>query len=242
MQLSLSIPKCHILTINGKNSFPFTIQGERISDTDEALDLGIIVDGKLQFSKHCIEKVRKASSILHFLFTCFQTRKTKFLIRMYQTFVVPILDYGAIIYHPHSAKNIRLVESVQRYFTRRLFPSDRLLNYQERLSILNLESLEFRRIKMDLIATYRILYGLTDLNFNKLFKFAPTVGTRSNGFKLAVEFCRTEVKKKFFSKRVVRIWNTLPAAVVTAPTVDQFKQLLETEAIKALLRPFCKYY
>ena len=73
MQLSLSVSKCQLLTINGTNDFPFKIEGEKLTDATEVRDLGIIIDGKLKFDAHCVQKVKKAGSVLHFLFTCFVT-------------------------------------------------------------------------------------------------------------------------------------------------------------------------
>ena len=118
-QLTLSVPKCKILTINGANNYPFTLQGVQLENVHEAKDLGILIDSKLHFDSQCIQIVKKAGSILHFLFYCFKTRDVSFMVRLYQTFVLPVLEYGVIIFNPWTVKNIRLLESVQRYFTRR---------------------------------------------------------------------------------------------------------------------------
>ena len=52
-------------------------------------------------------------------------------------------------------------------FTKRL-PGIGHLTYRERLSALNLESLEIRRLRLNLLLTY-ILFGMADIDSHKLF-------------------------------------------------------------------------
>ena len=67
--------------------------------------------------------------------------------------------------------DIRKVESVQRKFTKRL-PGCSHLSYPDRLVRLNLDSLVVRRLRHDLILTYKIVFGLTDMNPEDSFIFA----------------------------------------------------------------------
>ena len=59
--------------------------------------------------------------------------------------------------------------------------------------------------------------------------------TRSDGFKLKQGKFRLEIRKKFFTVRVLRHWHRVPREAVAAPSLAVFKARLDTGAWSKLL-------
>jgi ribonuclease P/MRP protein subunit RPP40 len=118
-------------------------------------------------------------------------------------------NYDANNPHHVVTVSIKLLESVQRKFTKRL-PGYSLVSYQDRLKQLNLEGLELRRLRIDLSYIYKILFGLIYVNASDFFTLANNDhNTRGHVYKLSTHCSRLDIRKFYFSERVVKPWNNL---------------------------------
>ena len=104
-------------------------------------------------------------------------------------------------------------------------------DYEERLAILNIRTLEERRLRGDLIETYKILTGKSDVDpktwFSPVSETDPAMRTRAmTGYLNLVQPTsgKTDIRKNFFSQRVVSHWNQLPEHVKKADKTNRFKE------------------
>jgi len=114
------------------------------------------------------------------------------------------------------------VESVQRRATQ-LVAGFRY-KPEERLRLLGLTTLEKHRARGDLIETYKITSGREMISKDLFFQPALThYGLICHSMKIYKPHCRTVLRKNSFSLRVIDDWNSLPQSVVSASSVNDFK-------------------
>ena len=101
----------------------------------------------------------------------------------------------------------------QRRFTKRLLCCCGL-QYSERLVKLEVDSLELRRILFDLIYVYKLLFGTVDLNFDDFFALSSCSTTHGHNYKLFLRYSRLNIRKYFFSERIVTAWNNLECNII----------------------------
>lgn len=93
----------------------------------------------------------------------FQRLDEEMMRKIIVTMIHPRLEHTGLVWSPSKIKDIRGLERIQRAATK-LVPSLQDLSYEQRLSRLNLPTLEQRRERGYLIAVYRMMNGLEILD------------------------------------------------------------------------------
>ena len=134
--------------------------------------------------------------------------------------------FGVLFLH----KDINFVESVQKKFMRHICIRRKISfnSHSDRLSKLNINLLEYRRLEFDLILMFKIYHNLCDLNIYEFFKLRESrYNLRRHS--LAVESLfhpKHEQYHYFFFNRIINMWNNLPESIISAETLSIFKRCL----------------
>ena len=147
------------------------------------------------------------------------SREKSVMINIYKSLIRPHLEYCVSIWNPTlqfgNCKVIMDIENLQRRYTR-LIDGIGLLSYKERLQEVGLTTLLERRMRGDIIETYKIFRGLVNYG-NNLFKFSRS------GYNIL----KCGKKSDFLPNRVANYWNKLPDSVKDAESTDIFKSRLQ---------------
>ena len=80
---------------------------------------------------------------------------------------------------------------------------------------LGLPSLELRRLYLDLIYCYKIVFGVVDLTFSDFFECRSVTATRGHAYKLYKPSCVSSIGllEVGILQRIVNVWNFLSSSV-----------------------------
>ena len=98
------------------------------------------------------------------------------------------------------------------------------LSYNDRLHYLSLPSLQYRRLRGDLLFLYQMINNFYSINTENFLSFSTITTTRGHNMKLFKPHTNCLSRSSFFTVRVINGWNSLPQSVIDP---NQFKNLLD---------------
>jgi len=233
-QLKFNSTKCKIMHLGKENrKHKYTMmENEKVITlevTEEEKDLGVWTDDELKFVKHIENAASKSNQILGLIKRSFVYKNGEVMKKLFTSLVRPLLEYGNVVWYPRYNKDAVKLERVQRRATKMIEGLGKY-SYEERMKLLDLPSLVYRRYRGDAIEVYKYLRGVYTVDSSSLLPLSSTSTesrTRGHAFKLMKRRCASKLRSNFFSMRVVNLWNSLPEDVVTAPSLNVFKGRLD---------------
>ena len=158
--LSFNVDKCKVMHIgknNPKLDYIMRTENENriLIETSEEKDLGVWITNDLKHEKQVIAASQRAMAVLCSVRRAFVRFDIETFSIIYTSYIRPHLEYCIQAWSPYYAKDILLLEKVQRRATKLVWGLKEL-SYEERLKLFSLEE---RRLRGDLIQTFKLLTG-----------------------------------------------------------------------------------
>ena len=235
-QMEFNSKKCKIMHFGSSNpNFDYCMGGYAPAGTvlesiNEEKDIGVMVSNTLKPTSQCVKAAKKANSILGQMSRSFHYRDKYTWIRLYKVYVRPHLEFAVQAWSPWFVKDIDLLEKVQQRAVNMVMGLAST-SYEDKLLELNLTSLRDRRVRGDAIQVWKYLHKLNPGGDN-LFKMSNEQHTRvsrhtNKPWNLLRPTSNLDVRRNFFTVRVVNTWNNLPHKIQDAQDLNTFKNLYD---------------
>jgi hypothetical protein len=224
--LPISKAKSAVLHLGKRNPRRvYTIDGTDIPAVHEIRDLGLIIDDKLRYESHINSKVSAVNVLCKSIIRSFRFNEPLKYLELYSMYARPILEYCSELYSPATNScSSDTLEQPLRSFTRAVFKRCNLpmINYKERLKILEFPSQLDRRIQADLCLAYKILFSLCYCPDH------PFVLSRSPRHPLRLNYqSNVYYSHNFYFNRIQSLWNQISPLFISADmSFDCFKNII----------------
>jgi hypothetical protein len=232
--LSFHPDKLKKLTISRKEyqtERRYYVGADPVKNVNSEVDLGVCVDSELNFDEQRKLRIGKANKMVGAVRRSFQFLDPYTFVKLYKSMIRCHVENAVPVWFPYLQKDIDEVEAVQRRATKML-AATKGLEYEDRLRLLKLPTLVYRRHRGDLIELFKMLNGQYDQEVLPHFDMRNDIVTNSRNIRnhskqLFITRSSQDVRANFFTKRVAPVWNGLTQNVVDAPSVDCFKERLD---------------
>ena len=228
--MPFNVGKCKVMHMGGNNREEILeLEGVALEVVEVERDLGVALSRDMKVAVQCGRAASKGYQVLGMIGRTFTSKKCNIVVKLYKSLVRPHLEYCIQAWRPHLLKDREVLERVQRRATR-MMEECRGREYEDRLRIAGLTSLEERRRRADMVEVYKIMNGLENIEERKFVersKEGSSRETRGHAMKLYKRGVRTDSAKYSFGNRVMVEWNRLPSSVVESGSLGSFKGRLD---------------
>lgn len=210
--------RCPTLPLN-----PLILNGVTLKQVDMFKYLGLLITSDLSWSRHIDSICSRAKRILGMLYRQYYHNVDCNTMRcLYLSLVRPHLEYGCSVWDPHTQKDIQALERVQK-FACKMATQNWNAGCDELNDLVNLPSLQHRRLQLKLCQLYKIIHGLSYFPDDIFIPRQNFSNRSSNNKSLLQPFAHTNAFLFSFVPHTIRTWNSLSTSQVNAVSLSSFK-------------------
>ena len=205
----------------------YEMENHQLNCSNCEKDIGVFIDSSLNFDKHINYAVNKANRVLAIARKTVECMDRDIFSQIFKTLVRPHLEYAAPVWSPHLISQKELIKNVQRRATK-MVPGLSDLPYPERLRKFNLPTLAYRRVRGDMIQTFKLMNDIDgyDKSLPSSLEIS-TGGLRGHSKKLYKQRANKNIRKFYFTNRITSLWNSLPEYVIKSKDLINFEKNLD---------------
>uniref|UniRef100_A0A3B3DKG4 Reverse transcriptase domain-containing protein n=1 Tax=Oryzias melastigma TaxID=30732 RepID=A0A3B3DKG4_ORYME len=206
------------------------LQSIQLKTTNQARNLGVVIDTDLKFDKHIKAVTKSAYYHLKNISRIKDLMSKQDLEKLVHAFIFSRLDYCNSVFTGLPKKSIRKLQLIQNSAARVLTRTKKVDHISPVLRSLHWLPVCQRIDFKVLLLVYKALNGLAPKYMTDLLtQYVPARPLRSSGSGLlSVPRVRTKHGEAAFSFYAPQIWNRLPENIRSAETLSVFKSRLKT--------------
>jgi hypothetical protein len=209
------------------------MNGTQIKEVTSHKHLGLTINQTLTWSDHTSQVVSKAAKCIGLLQRISREVPRQCLETLYKSMILPIMEYGDIIYDGSADLHLKRLENIQRKAALSCTGAYRHTNHERLLEELGWPTLSARRKNHRLNVMFKIQNSLTP---NYLKEACPPLTRDRTNYELrsALNITtpqqRTTCYQKSFYPQTIKDWNSLPRNQRLITSLDSFKELQKAKA------------
>ena len=229
-KMEFNAAKCNVLRITKKKTpyvYDYQLKGQTLESLHSVKYLGVYLSDDLRWNEHVNNMSNRANKTLGFLKRNLRHCPPKTKETAYKALVRPTLEYCSTVWDPYTAKNINVVEMVQRRAARWVLNCfNRKDSVTAMLSTLKWKTLESRRTIARLSMLYKMRNRLVFYDDIKLQPVDHLYSTRFKEYAYKQPITTRNYYKYSFHPRTISEWNKLPREIVLSSSLVAFKNAI----------------
>lgn len=215
-------------SVQNTRRLDIVISDKKLNQSNHVKYLGVYIDESLKWNKQISFITSKTYPKLKLLNRLSQFLSQDILLRIYKQTILPVLDYGCIVWGQCSKQNAGRLERLQNHAMRIILSTSRKTCTQSMRTKLGLLSLASRRRFMAVQLVHKIVNNSTHCppQLQGYFTKRSCMHNRTlrdNNNTLNIPRTKTAMGEKAFKVAAAKEWNSLPKELRETKTLRSFK-------------------